>query len=135
MSSQPIVGAIGRTVVERRRIPASSVLGDYWALTKPEVNFLIVITTFAGFYFSSASQARDLAWGSMIHAVLGTLLVASGAGTLNQYVERRFDAEMRRTSRRPLAAGRVHPWSVLWFGVTLAVIGAVYLAVAANPLS
>ena len=29
-------------------------LSDYWALTKPEVNFLILITTFAGFYLASA---------------------------------------------------------------------------------
>src|SRR5262249_31291581 len=66
VSSQPIAGEIGRTVVRHRRIPISSVLRDYWALSKPEVNFLIVITTFAGFCLSSASLSRDLAWGSMI---------------------------------------------------------------------
>ena len=41
----------------------------------------------------------------MIHTLLGTLLVASGTGTLNQYIERQFDAQMRRTNRRPIASG------------------------------
>ena len=31
-------------------------LSDYWAQTKPEVNFLILITTFAGIYLASAEQ-------------------------------------------------------------------------------
>ena len=34
----------------------SAILSDYWALTKPEVNFLILITTFAGFYLGSWSS-------------------------------------------------------------------------------
>jgi heme o synthase len=56
------------------------------------------------------------------------LLVASGAATLNQFLERSFDAKMRRTARRPLAAGRISPLNVLWFGIALSVAGALYLA-------
>lgn len=67
--------------------------------------------------------------------MLGTLLVASGTGALNQYTERRFDAQMRRTTRRPLAAGRLKPLAVLWFGIALSVLGSVYLAVAVNLLA
>jgi protoheme IX farnesyltransferase len=54
---------------------------------------------------------------------------------LNQYIERRFDAQMRRTARRPLAAGRLNPSAVFWFGVALATAGSVYLAVAVNGLA
>jgi len=67
--------------------------------------------------------------------VLGTLLVASGTGALNQYIERYFDAQMRRTARRPLAAGRLKPSSVLWFGIALSVLGTVYLATTVNLLA
>jgi heme o synthase len=99
---------------------------DYWALTKPEVNFLILITTFAGFYLASNTGAvRILA---VIHTLVGTLLVAAGAAALNQFLERSFDAEMRRTARRPLAAGRLNPLNVLWFGISLSIVGALYLA-------
>ena len=41
----------------------------------------------------------------LFHTLMGTLLVASGTGTLNQYLERRTDAFMRRTAKRPLAGG------------------------------
>jgi protoheme IX farnesyltransferase len=65
----------------------------------------------------------------------GTLLVASGTGTLNQYFEYRFDAQMRRTSRRPIAAGRLRPATAAWFGVSLSVLGAAYLFLATNALT
>jgi heme o synthase len=61
--------------------------------------------------------------------------VASGTGALNRYIERGFDAQMRRTSRRPLAAGRLNPSAVLWFGIALSVLGTVYLAAAVNLLA
>ena len=116
-------------------VARSNVFSDYWSLTKQEVNFLIVITTFAGFYLARTAGWRDFPFWLSINALLGTLLVASGTGTLNQYLERDFDAQMRRTARRPLAAGRLKPVAVLWFGIALSVVGSVYLAVAANVLA
>jgi protoheme IX farnesyltransferase len=111
----------------------TAVLADYWTLTKPEVNFLILITTFAGFYLASpASHWRFLL---LFNTLVGTMLVASGTGTLNQYVERCFDAQMRRTARRPLPAGRINPSHALWFGVVLSVAGGLYLAVLVNFLA
>jgi protoheme IX farnesyltransferase len=114
---------------------AGSTLSDYWALTKPEVNFLILITTGVGFYLGSRDAARPLSFLALFNTLLGTLLVASGTGTLNQYIERKFDAQMRRTARRPAAAGRLKPAAVLAFGIVLAGAGSVYLAAAVNPLT
>jgi len=108
---------------------------DFWALTKPEVNFLIVIATFAGFYLGYPGDMQNFPLGRLLNALWGTLLVASGTGTLNQYLEHRFDAQMRRTSRRPVAAGRVRPATAAWFGVLLSFIGGAYLFVAVNPLA
>jgi heme o synthase len=115
------------------RVRAS--VADYWALTKPEINFLIAIATAAGFYLGRPSGPQGFPFLLMIHTLFGTLLVASGTGALNQYIERRFDAQMRRTARRPLAAGRMEPSSALWFGITLSVAGAGYLAATANILA
>src|SRR5204863_3315070 len=70
-----------------------------------------------------------------VHTLLGTLLVASGTATLNQYVERKHDANMRRTAGRPLPAGRLAPWEALVFGILCSVGGGVYLWVAANALA
>src|SRR6201987_6020834 len=110
-------------------------LSDYWALTKPEVNFLILITTGAGFYLGCGNEARPLSFLGLFNILLGTLLVASGTGTLNQYIERKVDAQMRRTARRPAPAGRLKPAAVLAFGIVLAGAGSVYLAAAVNPLT
>ena len=108
---------------------------DYWALTKPEVNFLILITTFAGFYLALGTKPRGFPVTLAIHTLLGTLLVAGGTGTLNQFIERSFDAQMRRTARRPLASGRLQASYVFWFGIGSSVVGAAYLALAVNVLA
>jgi len=110
-------------------------IADYWALTKPEINFLIAIAIVAGFYLGCPAQRNGFPFLLLIHTLLGTLLVASGAGALNQYAERRFDAQMRRTRRRPLVAKRLDPGSALGFGVLLASVGSIYLAVTVNALT
>jgi protoheme IX farnesyltransferase len=107
---------------------------DLWVLTKPEVNFLIVIATLTGFYLGYASDLHNFPFGRLLNTLWGTLLVASGTGTLNQYMEWRFDAQMRRTCRRPVAAARLRPVTALWFGISLSVIGAAYLLLTVNPL-
>jgi len=135
MASEPILAAFDLPVGKRNMFSDSKIWFDYFALTKPEVNFLIVVTTFAGFYLGSASTWHDFPLLRSINAVLGTLLVASGTGALNQYIERRFDAQMRRTSRRPLAAGRLNPEAVLGFGIVLSVLGTFYLAATVNLLA
>ena len=135
MSGQPIITEeLGSFESQHGRF-AGSTLSDYWALTKPEVNFLILITTGVGFYLGSRDAARPLSFLALFNTLLGTLLVASGTGTLNQYIERKFDAQMRRTARRPAAAGRLKPAAVLAFGIVLAGAGSVYLAAAVNPLT
>ena len=120
--------------VPARHFGRSTLFSDYWALTKPEVNFLILITIFAGFYLASATDGQ-FPFARLFNTLLGTLLVASGTGSLNQYLERKFDAQMSRTARRPAAAGRLRPSAVLAFGTALAVTGSIYLATAVNLLA
>jgi heme o synthase len=138
VASEPILIISTPNVISTPAAPSSSwqaVISDYWALTKPEINFLIAIATFVGFYLGCPNRLDPFPFLLLIHTLLGTLLVASGTATLNQYVERRYDAQMRRTARRPLAAGRLKPSAVLWFGVALSAVGGVYLAIAVNALA
>jgi heme o synthase len=134
MSSSIITEELGSFKSQDGRF-AGSTFSDYWALTKPEVNFLILITTGVGFYLGCGNEARALSFLGLFNTLFGTLLVASGTGTLNQYIERKFDAQMRRTARRPAAAGRLKPAAVLAFGIVLAGAGSVYLAAAVNLLT
>jgi heme o synthase len=104
----------------------------YVALTKPDVTFLVVITTVAGFYLGSRGP---LDWPLLLHTLGGTLLVAAGTAALNQYIEREMDSVMRRTAARPLPSGTLQPREVLIFGVTSIVLGAAWLLLAVNWLA
>jgi heme o synthase len=110
-------------------------ISDCWTLSKPEVNFLVALATFTGFYLGHAYQPGSFPFPLLVCTLVGTFLVASGTGTLNQYVERRFDALMRRTAHRPLAAGRLKASVGLALGVTLTGLGSVFLAVWVNLLT
>ena len=117
------------------RAESVSTLQKPWAyvvLTKPDVTFLVVITTVAGFYLGSHGA---LDWIRLLHTLCGTMLVAGGTAALNQYVERDMDAVMRRTASRPLPSGQLQPGEVLLFGVGTIVLGASWLILAVNGLS
>src|SRR5262245_4706366 len=117
-----------------RQLPVAhlALLRDYWALTKPEVNFLIAIAAAVGFYLSCLPHLETLSSMALLHTIFGTLLTASGAATLNQYIERRFDAQMRRTARRPLPSGRLDHIAALRFGLVLSSSGVIFLAATTN---
>lgn len=109
-----------------------SKLRDYFTLTKPEVNLLILMTTSAGYYLASRGPFHVL---GLLNTLIGTLLVASGTATLNQWFERVWDGQMRRTASRPLPAGRLTSREAFWFGMLLSVAGGLYLAFAVNTLA
>src|SRR6202045_5311577 len=109
-----------------------SKLRDYYTLTKPEVNLLILMTTSAGYYLASRGPLRI---AGLVNTLVGTLLVASGTATLNQWMERVWDGKMRRTATRPLPSGRLNARGALLFGILLSVAGGVYLAATVNILS
>ena len=114
---------------------SSAATADYWALTKPEINVLIAIVTMAGFCLGVPAELHRFPFLLLIQTLMGTLLVSSGASVLNQFIERRFDRRMRRTARRPLAAGKLEPAPALRFGLLLSFAGVIYLAVAVNVLA
>ena len=105
---------------------------DYYILTKPEVNLLILMTTSAGYYLGSHGPFRFL---GLINTLVGTLLVASGTATLNQWAERGWDGQMLRTASRPLPSGRLTAREAFCFGMLLSIAGGLYLALTVNGLA
>jgi protoheme IX farnesyltransferase len=101
-------------------------------LTKPRITVLVVLTTLVGFLVAAP---RPLPLLLLLHTLVGTALSAGAAGALNQWAERRADAEMRRTARRPLPSGRLTPREALVFGVVLTAGGTAYLALTTNALA
>ena len=107
-------------------------LGDYYTLTKPEVNLLILMTTSAGYYLGLRGPFH---FAGLVNTLIGTLLVASGTATLNQWMERSWDAHMRRTANRPLPSGRLSSREAFLFGAFLSLAGGLYLAQLVNRLA
>src|SRR5262249_13537595 len=102
------------------------------ALTKPDVSFLVVVTTAAGYYMATGGPVN---WLRPAHAAFATPLIAAGTAALNHYVERDSDRYMRRTASRPLPSGALEPVEALAFGVGLAMAGAVDLYVVGGWLT
>jgi heme o synthase len=107
-------------------------LSDYISLTKPRLNFLVVVTAAVG-YFLGTNGTLDVV--RLVEAVIGTALVAGGAAGLNQVYERTTDRLMWRTRTRPLAAQRLSPAEATIFSLALSLCGAALLATRFNLLS
>jgi len=111
---------------------ADSVLKQYWSLTKPRVVALIVFTAVIGMFLAVPGLPP------LREAVLGTLgiwLAASSAAAINQLLDSRIDAQMARTSWRPLVSGTLTPRQALVFALVLAAISMTVLALGANVLT
>ena len=120
------------SVIREDVAQAPSKWWSYVVLTKPDVTFLVVITTVAGFYLGSRGQ---MDWLLLFQTLCGTMLVAGGTAALNQYAERDIDSLMRRTAARPLPSGLMQPMEALVFGVGAIFVGSIWLALDVNGLA
>jgi heme o synthase len=113
-------------------MPAIGRSWAYLALTKPDVTFLVMITTVAGFCLAAPGPIE---WLRLANTLLATTFVAAGTAALNQYFERDSDARMRRTASRPLPLGQLLPAEAFRFGTALILVGAAYLVSCTNLLA
>jgi protoheme IX farnesyltransferase len=105
-------------------------LADYFDLTKPKVQSLLLLTTVTTMEVAGSPSVTRVAL-----TCLGGYLSAGGAGAVNHYWDRDIDARMRRTASRPVPSGRVRPASALWFGCTLAALSFLLLSLTVNVLA
>lgn len=105
---------------------------DYLVLTKPELTLMSVFTA-VGSAFLAPSEF--VPYGTIAAVFAGTAFVGGACGVLNQYIERGYDAQMKRTDRRPLPSKRTSPREALILGIVLAVTGAAILFVGTSVLA
>jgi protoheme IX farnesyltransferase len=120
------------STVRTAELTLSSRASAYVTLTKPDVSFLVLMTTAAGYYMGAHGPVN---WLHMIHTVFATMLIAAGTAALNHYIERDSDRYMRRTASRPLPSGLLQPREAFLFGLALCVAGAVDLFFSAGLLA
>ena len=119
-------------IEQPRMIGARARLAAFIELTKPRIAFMLVLTSAAGFYLGTSGPFEIV---TFLNAMTGITLLAFGVATLNQFLERRTDILMDRTSRRPVPTGRVTANEALVFGVTQCIVSELYLFFLVNPLT
>src|SRR5690349_24831246 len=90
------------------------VASDYFTLTKPKVQLLLLLTTITTMYV-----AGDPSPGLVAITVVGGFLSAGGAGAFNHFYDRDIDAAMARTASRPVPSGRISPRAALLYAFAL----------------
>lgn len=105
---------------------------DYLELCKPRVVALMLLTVLVGMYLATPSWVPLT---TVLAAVIGIGLCAGSAAAINHLVDKRIDAMMLRTQRRPIAGGRLSVTQALYFALMLGCAGLVLLVFFVNALT
>jgi protoheme IX farnesyltransferase len=125
VSASTASGAVGTPAAALRQLAS-----DYFELTKPRVQTLLLFTTIATMEIAGDPKISRIAL-----TCAGGYLSAGGAGAVNHYYDRDIDARMARTAARPIPAGRISPRAALIFGCTLAALSFALMTLTLNVLA
>jgi protoheme IX farnesyltransferase len=119
-------------IEETKALGVREKLAAYVELTKPRIAFMLVLISAAGFYLGTTQGFNFILF---TNAMIGIALLAFGVATLNQFIERKTDALMERTARRPLPTNKISPNEALIFGVVQCAVAELYLLLLVNGLT
>ena len=108
---------------------------DVQELFKPRVTAMVLVTGWAGFYLGSMQSGISSLQRGLLDTLIGIAAVSAGASALNQAIERRSDAKMKRTADRPLASGRFPLAVGVVAGLGALAAGGAWLALYTNLLT
>ena len=97
---------------------------DYYALTKPRVVALLVLTSVIGTLLAVPGWPP---LNALVFGNLGVALAAASAAAINHVLDRRIDAEMARTRNRPIPTGHLSARAALSFALLLGAIAMLVL--------
>ena len=112
--------------------PVNTARKDWMELFKVRLVAMAAFTAGSAYWLGAGSEAS---WTRLFEVVLGTMLMGSGGGVLNQLLEVEADSQMRRTRNRPLVAGRIDTVRAELVGALLSLGGILYLGVIVHPLA
>ena len=124
------MNSVNENVLIKR--PFNEVVSDYYQLTKPGITMSVLVSMLVGFILGSGS---DINFSILVHALIGTYLIAAGTGAHNQFIERVSDRLMKRTAKRPLPDQRIESKSGMIFSLSLIFSGLFYLILMVNPVA
>jgi len=106
--------------MKRRPLPAKNIYAAFIELTKPRITFLILVSTALGYYLGNTGQFELF---NFLITIIGTTMLAGGAGAINHYIEKDLDMLMDRTKSRPIPSGLISSQTALYFGIIQSVLG------------
>jgi len=121
------MNSVSENIQQRGNFTAT--IADYYQLTKPGITFAVLASMLVGFVLGSGGSLNYML---MLHAVIGTYLIAAGTAAHNQFIERRFDGMMNRTKKRPLPDRRISALNGKIFSLSLIITGLIYLLFVVN---
>jgi protoheme IX farnesyltransferase len=120
------------TISSQSKTAPSTNWRDYFAMTKPTITLLVVVTAIPGLLMEvSAVPSATL----FVATLIGAALSSASAAVYNQVVEYESDKYMKRTAGRSVASGRVPRIKAALFGAILGILGLVILYKYATPLA
>lgn len=120
------------TSIQHITLSTSEKAKAYYELLKPRLSFLVVFSS--GFGYLLANQAV-ISWFNFIGFLVGGFLISGSSVTINQIIEKEYDAMMKRTDKRPIPSHRITPTQAFWFSIITGILGLVCLMVFTNPLT
>ncbi len=105
---------------------------DYLELCKPRVVALMLLTVVVGMFLAVPGRVPLFI---LCMTLLGIALCAGSAAAINHLVDKRIDAIMARTKKRPVAQGRVSVQQATWFAIILSISGLTVLNFFVNTLT
>ena len=113
----------------------ATLIHDLRELFKVKVVGLVLVTGWGGFYLGSMLSGISSVQRGLLDTLLGIGLVSAGAGALNEALERKTDARMKRTADRPLASGRLSLTQGIVAGLGSLALGAAWLLLHTNLMT
>ena len=96
---------------------------DYLLLIKPSLSIMVVFSSVMSFALTKGSEDYENFWKMIFLLFAGGMLVTGSANAINQVVEKDTDAQMKRTSKRPVAAGRMSETEGWIFAIITGALG------------
>ena len=110
-----------------------NIVKEFFVLTKPRVNFLIMFTAITGMLLAHSSMIFN--YELIFFGSIGIWFSASAAAIINHVVDRKIDSLMDRTRNRPLVNGVIKTSHAIYFAFFLATISILILAIFVNHLT
>ncbi len=115
-----------------------ALINSLFSLTKPRVVVLLQITAMCAILCHDLIETNKIdreTIETMTIVFIGGYLTAGGANCINMWYDRDIDPIMTRTSKRPLSVGEISSQKALLFGISISIIGTLWLLEMANEVA